>query len=685
MITYHALSILGAALVLCSGMDAQTVVARAASVTGRVLLSSGNGASAVALVAGYELGLGDRVDTRGGGRLVIELTDGSLVVVQPESVIVIKDFRAAVSLRELFEIMLGSARVKINHFAGRPNPYRINSPTASIAVRGTDFSITVDSRGATQVMVYEGSVEVTSLIDPTQSVVVEAGRGVLLVPGQGFQLFNVLSGHEVGEQNQATGRNDHGSSASGAESRIGQTDLDSPRNIASIYEQYIAGLSEIGQVPFLLRYNAFPEAHLDSLENPAYATGFEAAEGRLVFLPSLNGSGGTDENPTPPGLSPVSPLNYSAGSQFSMFVPLANSFVIGGSVTGSKVGSGVQGAPSDLGLSSILGQTVPERNLQTSGSSAGEFFSGSFLAARRFGASTSFGIEIENLRGAGSLASQILSTGQPSGSIERIDSASTISQRRISLGLERDLPRGQKLGLFFRYGIIEAEDNDASHTLDNIPQPLDSTRSSGHSSEFGLRLRGPLSRRLFYGVEASWLGLALSDDLARSIAVDSHQRDRAQRSSAALGFGYFLNPRTVLSVDLAGGVSRASTGRTEISTGDLLQTGAQNSRFVSANLGVQTKLSSHLFLNASVLAIGQVYGLTQATYPGSVGSAVLITDPFLPLTATGYRPPRCSSDFGVGWRFSNSIFLQYVFSTSYGPDSGGNTLMLRYAFRLHGE
>ena len=73
--------------------------------------------------------------------------------------------------------------------------------------------------------------------------------------------------------------------------------------IASIYEQYIAGLSDIGQVPFLLRYNAFPEAHLDSLENPAYATTFKAAEGRVVFLPSLNGSGGLDENPTPPGLS----------------------------------------------------------------------------------------------------------------------------------------------------------------------------------------------------------------------------------------------------------------------------------------------------------------------------------------------------------------------------------------------
>jgi len=59
------------------------------------------------------------------------------------------------------------------------------------------------------------------------------------------------------------------------------------------------------------------------------------------------------------GCPPVSPLNYSAASQFSMFVPLSNGWVIGGSATASKIGSGVQSAPSDLGLSSILGQTAP--------------------------------------------------------------------------------------------------------------------------------------------------------------------------------------------------------------------------------------------------------------------------------------------------------------------------------------
>jgi len=75
----------------------------------------------------------------------------------------------------------------------------------------------------------------------------------------------------------------------------------------------------------------------------------------------------------------------------------------------------------------------------------------------------------------------------------------------------------------------------------------------------------------------------------------------------------------MLSVDFAGGASRASTGRTEINSGDLLQTGNQNSRFLSTNLGLQTRLFSRLFVNASLLAIWQGYDLSQTVYPGSFG------------------------------------------------------------------
>jgi hypothetical protein len=113
------------------------VVARASSVTGQAVLTTPGG-SPLILTPGDTLTPGDRIDTRGGGRVVIDLSDGSLVVVAADSVVVLKDYRTAGSLRELFEITLGAVRVKINHFAGKPNPYRMSSPTASI-LRGTEF------------------------------------------------------------------------------------------------------------------------------------------------------------------------------------------------------------------------------------------------------------------------------------------------------------------------------------------------------------------------------------------------------------------------------------------------------------------------------------------------------------------------------------------------------------------
>src|SRR3954467_5749448 len=70
----------------------------------------------------------------------------------------------------------------------------------------------------------------------------------------------------------------------------GETDTNSPRATAGPYERYIAALAEIGQTPFLLRFNAFPEAHLDSLEKPAYASGFTKAEARLFLLPLFSGT-----------------------------------------------------------------------------------------------------------------------------------------------------------------------------------------------------------------------------------------------------------------------------------------------------------------------------------------------------------------------------------------------------------
>jgi len=78
--------------------------------------------------------------------------------------VLLQDYRNAGSLRELLRITLGRVRIRINHYGGRPNPYRVDSPTASIAVRGTHFTVTVAARGDTEVVVIDGLVEVAVLV-----------------------------------------------------------------------------------------------------------------------------------------------------------------------------------------------------------------------------------------------------------------------------------------------------------------------------------------------------------------------------------------------------------------------------------------------------------------------------------------------------------------------------------------
>src|SRR5262245_7870029 len=74
---------------------AQAVDARVASVNGTALRR--NSQRAFTLARGDSLTPGDEVDTRGGGRVVIELTDGSVVVIHPNSRIVMSNYRAAAS------------------------------------------------------------------------------------------------------------------------------------------------------------------------------------------------------------------------------------------------------------------------------------------------------------------------------------------------------------------------------------------------------------------------------------------------------------------------------------------------------------------------------------------------------------------------------------------------------------
>jgi len=729
----HSRFAIACALLCATLLRAQTspVVARAAGVSGLAVLTSA-GTAPLMLTAGYTLAPGDRIDTRGGGRVVIDLSDGSMVVVAPESVVVLKDYRTAGSLRELFEITLGAVRVQINHFAGKPNPYRMNSPTASIAVRGTEFTVAVAPAGDTQVEVIEGLVEVASRSDPTHSVLLEAGRGVLVQVGQSFRLLGASpappGNHDAdehggapnhdGRQEQAALNPPHNPSPAGlpggnagppggapggnavpagaaaphgaaqdpeahpqipvtgppgnlARNEHADRDDGSPRATASTYDRYLASLSDIGQVPFLLRFNAFSEAHLDSLENPAYAAQFRQAEGRLIFLPTFRGTRTLQEYQSAFGPGGSLPGGYSVSPEFSYFTP-AGGFTFGGAASVSRVGdSSIAASTPSVWDLDHDGNVLP----LNPGSSTTNYYSGALVAARRFG-NNSFGLEFSTLKGSGSSGTSSV--------YEFLRSASDVTQSRFTAGFARNLTPTTTLGVFFGYAFINANDRDTLHTIEGRAAGLNSTLSAGHSSQAGIRLRGMITPRLFYGATAAWLGISLGDGLIRTNAVPSRELDRAQRGSLAFGLGYALTDGTVLTFDVAGGTARTGAMRTGDATGALLQNGVDGSHFLSFHGAVQHDVTRHFFLSASLLQVWQSHRLNVDLFPDQFGNTALVEDSFFSMALASPYAARFS-DYGAGWRFSRNLLVQYLYSTDYGVTSATHTLMLRWTFRPRGD
>jgi len=127
--------------------------------------------------------MGDEVRTGPGGTVMLQLPDESYMVVSENSTLQIQDFWGS-NLRSLVNLMLGKVRFYIQSLGGRPNPYRVGTPTALIAVRGTVFEVTVDAAQYTEIECLEGRVTVETLGLPDREVILEQGRKTLVRPGE---------------------------------------------------------------------------------------------------------------------------------------------------------------------------------------------------------------------------------------------------------------------------------------------------------------------------------------------------------------------------------------------------------------------------------------------------------------------------------------------------------------------
>jgi len=190
---------LGCALLLASvtvavaGTSGDTLTAQAALPPGAARILSLAGQVSLlrhgelwALAGGEIVQPGQEIVSGSDGHAVLELDDGSRVEVFPNSRVLFRANRG--NWRDLLDVILGKVKVEIQKFGGRPNFYRLHSPTALIAVRGTVFEVEVESADTTVISVEEGVVAVAHRLLPSKEVLVKGGETLRVVASQPLAL-----------------------------------------------------------------------------------------------------------------------------------------------------------------------------------------------------------------------------------------------------------------------------------------------------------------------------------------------------------------------------------------------------------------------------------------------------------------------------------------------------------------
>src|SRR5512135_1695153 len=94
----------------------------------------------------------------GKGSLLLNLQDGSQVLVKPHSRVLLKSPNEGKGY--YLELLLGKILAQVQKRFGNAPSFRMGTPTAVITVRGTRFEVEVNKKNKTVVDVYEGVVAV---------------------------------------------------------------------------------------------------------------------------------------------------------------------------------------------------------------------------------------------------------------------------------------------------------------------------------------------------------------------------------------------------------------------------------------------------------------------------------------------------------------------------------------------
>ncbi|MDJ0895684.1 MAG: FecR family protein [Alphaproteobacteria bacterium] len=153
---------------------AGTVVGQVVRLEGGAVLE--RGAIQQPLTVGRELYAEDRVWTRVGGKVRIELADRSVLTIGPDTEVVLADYAVSqTAVDGVLSLVIGIVRMALGASAER-RKVEVRTRAAIASVRSTDWITEALADGHAAVFVVSGQVKV----DPTAG-----GAGVVLDPGLG--------------------------------------------------------------------------------------------------------------------------------------------------------------------------------------------------------------------------------------------------------------------------------------------------------------------------------------------------------------------------------------------------------------------------------------------------------------------------------------------------------------------
>ena len=123
-----------------------------------------------ALVVGDKLDVGATLRTGATGRVRLKFVDGSVLVLADKSQLRIDAFSAAASQPRVAEFLLELGLIGQRVTPSASGSWKVRTPTAVTAVRGTEFSVEVGDDRVTAVHVKTGEVDVEPAAAQTRGI-----------------------------------------------------------------------------------------------------------------------------------------------------------------------------------------------------------------------------------------------------------------------------------------------------------------------------------------------------------------------------------------------------------------------------------------------------------------------------------------------------------------------------------